>query len=404
MERALSREALKAEVRHFSQRQTSGTATPEMLAHQVVGRLAGSWNMSGPQRQWATAYVADKFQRRGIHHYVHPFGSRMPRHAQATQFGLDGPRYRTSDGKVFEVPEKLGEEEQAQLRLHGFEVDENNQVAPEVKSEVKVARQLLELPDGSLSTRHCIVKRFDVSDQAGFTNANNVARLLPLLASVCSFAGEHSWANFTEEFLLFSPLAKRGDLLTVTNKLEQMDLPEEVHEKVIRTLVRKMILYLDAIGKLPWAVYPLDIKPENLLLLDDGAIGCNDLKYAKLGNVHCTDPEATEGFQDPNIFDKRKTVYARDLSLYAAGATIVQLVTGEEPEGTEDSSWEGYRNMSPSEQPELEEWGKLMMQKDASRRPGYAALLQSSCLSATAVYTEAELEQVLDQPIVMPRG
>jgi len=395
MKPALEKAALRAELDYFRNPQNTRTATPEELAAIAVNNIASRHQLPMELQVMAQNYLADKFRTRGVHHHLSEGSGRLPRHQPPEKFRMDAPLFRTHDKRFFQIPKQFGEPEQRHLNQKGIKVGSDNLLKEDVPA-LQIARERGDVSLIPSANRYAVVKHFDIDSEEAFYQAESNAYITAHLPPTPRFSEIRSRAVFNKAQYHFSDLAIHGDVSDFLDRLNGSNLSSQQKETARRTLALECIKVLEEMHNAD--VYPLDFKPENLLMLENGLVGPCDLKGAKLGNILCVDPEATVGYQDPNIFCEGGSVFAKDATKYALGASLYTLMHPEsDPPGTEDPEWEGYDD-DPLPAPEsVDEVARILMQKDPAKRAELSELMNSPCFTAHPVFSQEEFAELCRQ-------
>jgi hypothetical protein len=387
-----------AELVYFKNPDNNSSARPEDLAAiaiTILDKRTSSNPLQPLVRDWAYCYLADKFHRRGIHHFLSHEGGRLPIHQPPEKFGLDTPALRSADGKFFQVPSRLSDEDIQILRDLGMQPDVKNLINENYRGKLQIARQRGVLGENGRPTkRYVISKKYHTATLEEMAHAHNAALIIYYLPHTPRFSALRSNVNLSVTRYQFSDLAPYGDLQYLTNDIDASDLSQQEKDKVMQSFAKQAIETMHELFSAPVPVYPDDFKLENLLLLNSGLVSPCDLDGAHIQNDLCTDPEATIGFQDPNIYFKDRQVYARDAAKYSLGATLYVLATGEDPPGSHDPNWEGYQNLVIENMPAtIKDIAMLLMQQNPALRPELDDLLSDERFSVALLssYSPEEL-------------
>jgi serine/threonine protein kinase len=111
---------------------------------------------------------------------------------------------------------------------------------------------------------------------------------------------------------LFEVVQKRGPL----------------REQETRTYTRQLLEGLDACHDS--GVYHLDIKPENLLLGQDGALRISDFDLASY-DIECFEKRGSNGYVCPEMFGTAFPCDASKADVWSAGVTVFTMLMGHQP-------------------------------------------------------------------------
>ncbi len=133
-----------------------------------------------------------------------------------------------------------------------------------------------------------------------------------------------------------------------------------------------------------------DLKPANVMLTADGHIFLIDFgiaRHFKPGQAKDTSALGSSGYAAPEQYGKMQTTPRADL--YALGATLHQMLTGNDPS---DAPFH-FAPLQLPNQPALNALAQLIMQMvevDISKRPASAAEVKQRLLSIASQYTVAQ--------------
>lgn len=72
----------------------------------------------------------------------------------------------------------------------------------------------------------------------------------------------------------------------------------------------------------------MDIKPENILLDNDGNIKLIDFDHSVIGTKRTLRETAgTERYLPPEFIDKKEAIFSTEVDIYSTGVTFVEIIT-----------------------------------------------------------------------------
>ena len=174
-----------------------------------------------------------------------------------------------------------------------------------------------------------VVKKYDLAK----IGAHRTVHVMHEINISLSLQHENIIKTFTyfealpSSLCIIQEYAKKGDLVHIQSMYNNKIVPEEVVLTQFLLPLLRALEYLHERG-----IIHIDVKPENIVVMEDGTVKLCDFGLAIDTNLHTPNKFlGTEEFMAPEVVNLTKTGYSNKVDMWSLGCTIYELLFGNTP-------------------------------------------------------------------------
>jgi len=174
-----------------------------------------------------------------------------------------------------------------------------------------------------------VVKKYDLAN----FGAHKIVHVMHEINISLSLTHENIIKTFTyfahppSSLCIVQEYAKKGDLMYIQDLYNNKVIPEEVVKTRFMVPLLKALEYIHDKG-----IIHLDVKPENIVVMEDGTVKLCDFGLAIDTNLHTPNEFlGTPEFMAPELVKLTTAGYTNKVDMWSVGCTIFELIFGHTP-------------------------------------------------------------------------